>query len=63
VDPAAVVERDLRDLSAVAEETRAGDSAGAAFGQRRSPAGALGCELERAQRARTVGEKLAPQVA
>src|SRR6185436_7871473 len=62
VDPAAVVERDLRDLRAMAEEARAGDPAGATLGEQRSPAGALGGELERAYRARTVGEELAPQV-
>ena len=62
VDAAAVVERDLRDLGAVAEEPRARDPAGAAFGQRRSPVRALGRELERAQRPRAAGEQLAPQV-
>src|SRR4029079_10521795 len=62
VDPAAVVQRDLRDLSAVAEEARAGDSAGATFGHWGSPAGALGRDIERADRAGAVGEELASQV-
>ena len=48
VDPAAVVKRDLRDLSAMAEETRARDSACTSLGQRRSPVRALSGELERA---------------
>ena len=62
-DAAAVVEGDLDDLGAVAvEEAAAGDAARVALGQRRSPAGAVGGQFERPQRARVVGQQVAAQV-
>jgi transposase-like protein len=49
VDAAALVERDVRDLRAVAQEAAAGNAARVTFGAGRAPRRAFGCELERVQ--------------
>src|SRR5260370_40463521 len=61
VNTFAVVLRDLNDLGAAAEVVGARDAAGATLGQRRSPSGAFPCELDGAQRARIIREKIAPK--
>src|SRR4051812_3326330 len=59
-DALAVIERDLGDIGAVAEEARARDPARATFRWRAAPVGHLRRELQYAQGAGVVGEQLAP---
>src|SRR6266566_2578128 len=62
VNAFAVVLRNLDDLRAAAEVVGARDAARATLGQRRSPSGALRCELDGAQRAGIVHKKIAPKI-